>query len=101
MMLQSPRGWPNKQLAATDVSWAPIWRTGTAFLIDHFDMQYDGNLVAYDAFDKPLWASNTNGNIQAFFRLQDDGNLIIFSQAGKVIWASNTSAGEASGSNAR
>ncbi len=97
-----PEGWPNKPLATSDVTWVPIWATGTNNKgVTHLDMQYDGNLVAYNASNEPIWASNTNGNIQAFFRLQDDGNLFITNQQGKVIWASNTSAGEATGANAR
>ena len=85
-----PRGWPNKPLDPSNVSWVPVWGTSTvntkAFRLD---MQYDGNLVLYNVYE-PVWASNTAGNEQAFLRLQDDGNLIIFNQAGKVIWASNT-----------
>jgi len=93
-----PRVWPNQPLDPSNVSWVPVWATGTNNKgVTHLDMQYDGNLVAYNASGKPIWASNTNGNIQAFFRLQDDGNLFITNQQGKVIWASNTSAGEASG----
>jgi D-mannose binding lectin len=96
-----PRVWPNKPLAVTDVSWVPIWRTGSAYLIQYLDMQYDGNLVAYNEYRDVIWASNTNGNNQAFLRLQDDGNLVITNQQGNVVWASNTSAGEATGSNAK
>ena len=42
-----PRGLPNKQLVPADVSWVPVWATGTnGNGVTHFDMQYDGNLVA-------------------------------------------------------
>jgi D-mannose binding lectin len=93
-----PHGWPNRQLASSDVSWVPVWATGTNNKgVTHLDMQYDGNLVAYNASNQPVWASNTNGNNQAFLRLQDDGNLVITNQQGNVVWASNTSAGEATG----
>ena len=92
-----PRGWPNKPLDPSNVSWVPVWATATENRgVSRMDMQYDGNLVLYNS-SGPIWASNTAGNEQAFLRLQDDGNLIIFNQAGKVIWASNTSTGEARG----
>lgn len=52
-------------------------------------MQLDGNLVIYDAHDKPLWATNTDGNPGAFLRLQPDGTIVILSSNGKLLWASN------------
>jgi len=93
--------WPTQPLYPDGVTWVSVAATGTVDTgVAHMDMQYDGNLVIYRSDGSVAWASNTSGNIQAFFRVQDDGNLLIWSQAGQVIWASNTSAGEAPGAGA-
>jgi hypothetical protein len=56
-----------------------------------FYMQNDGNLVIYDEFGKPLWASGTiSPGAIALFR--EDGNLVVYSSAGFPLWASHTSA---------
>jgi hypothetical protein len=56
-----------------------------------FIMQNDGNLVVYDEFDKPLWATGTiSPGAIALFR--EDGNLVVYSSAGFPLWASHTSA---------
>lgn len=51
-------------------------------------MQSDGNLVEY--FEgRPLWASNTAGNADAYVIMQGDGNLVVYDSSG-ALWASNT-----------
>lgn len=52
-------------------------------------MQTDGNLVAYDETDRPVWASLTSGeNYKAVF--QEDGNLVVYTADDKPLWATNT-----------
>ncbi len=58
-------------------------------------MQLDGNLVVYDLYSKPLWASNTmGGNKDRFAVMQQDGNFCIYPnypETHNVIACSNTS----------
>ena len=51
-------------------------------------MQGDGNLVAYDASNHPVWATNTS-KTPARLLMQDDGNLVIY-VGNSPSWASNT-----------
>jgi hypothetical protein len=53
-------------------------------------MQQDGNLVVYDEYGTPRWASNTVGSGYRAV-LQDDGNFVVYSRGGGPVWASNTS----------
>ncbi len=55
-----------------------------------FIMQGDGNLVYYDEFDIPRWATGTDGWPGAFAVFQDDGNLVVYTAWGHPLWASNT-----------
>lgn len=75
-----------------------VWSSGTGNQFGnsaHCDMQAtDGNLVVYNAFNTPVWASNTQGNKGAFLRPQDDGNLVVYASDGRVLWASHTEARE-------
>jgi hypothetical protein len=52
-------------------------------------MQGDGNLVMYNAADRPVWASNTAGHYDAFLVVQNDGNVVIY-DGGRPIWATGT-----------
>jgi len=53
-------------------------------------MQDDGNLVLYDASNRPLWASNTDGKAVEKCIMQEDGNLVLYLYNGQPVWASNT-----------
>ncbi|HEX6683226.1 MAG TPA: hypothetical protein VF062_10540 [Candidatus Limnocylindrales bacterium] len=53
-------------------------------------MQSDGNLVVYNEFGSPKWASNTGGRPGAYAVFQSDGNLVVYTSWGHPIWASNT-----------
>jgi hypothetical protein len=61
-----------------------------------FIMQFDGNLVIYNAAGVAVWNSYTYGHDGqgAFLRLQDDGNLVIYFPNGSVLWESESSATE-------
>lgn len=55
-------------------------------------MQYDGNLVIYDADGKATWSSNSapaEDYQKGPYRLvlQDDGNLVIYDKDNKPVWA--------------
>ena len=57
-----------------------------------FVMQGDGNLVLYDWYNQPLWASNTPGNTDIWdVVMQGDGNLVVYDEHNHPLWASNTS----------
>jgi len=62
--------------------------TGASFVI----LQRDHNVVVYDSFSSPKWASNTNGrgSGSTVLVLQDDGNLVLYDGAGSAVWASGT-----------
>jgi hypothetical protein len=73
-----------------------LWATGTEGRGKTLSMQSDGNLVMYDGGNKPLWATNTDGNSGAFFAIQSDGNLVVYRSDGRqALWASNTNGGQA------
>jgi hypothetical protein len=55
--------------------------------------QWDGNLVIYDANNKPLWGHNTStvGSVPPYrLKMQGDGNLVLYDSKNTPIWASNT-----------
>ncbi len=52
-------------------------------------VQGDGNLVLYDAANRPLWYSHTAGRGTSRLILQGDGNLVLYS-ATAATWSSNT-----------
>ena len=54
-------------------------------------LQYDGNLVLYNAQGVATWASNTAGLPSAYAVMQSDGNLVIYDANNKPLWSSNTS----------
>lgn len=68
----------------------PLWATGTNWGHQHHTIfQEDGNLVVYDQWNNPLWASGTHGSGSQLI-LQRDGNLVIYDSGGYAIWASAT-----------
>jgi murein DD-endopeptidase MepM/ murein hydrolase activator NlpD len=78
----------------------PIWGTGTDDGSNsdpnlrgaRFSIQSDGNVVLYNASNRPIWATATYGNPGARFAIQNDGNLVVYKGAipGTPIWASGT-----------
>ncbi|SDI94076.1 D-mannose binding lectin [Frankineae bacterium MT45] len=52
-------------------------------------MQGDGNLVIYDFFHRPMWASNTSGKGVSHLVVQTDGNLVIYNAKGAT-WNTRT-----------
>ena len=52
-------------------------------------MQADGNLVLYDATNRPRWATGTNGRAITHVVMQPDGNLVIYRNK-TAVWASDT-----------
>jgi hypothetical protein len=55
-----------------------------------FIMQSDGNLVLYDEYDTPRWATGTVGWPGAYAVFQSDGNFVVYTWWGYPLWASNT-----------
>lgn len=54
-------------------------------------MQFDGNVVLYNRYCKPIWATNTGRLITPReFIMQTDGNLVLYDTNGSPKWASNT-----------
>jgi len=80
-----------------------LWASNTFALNStcYLTLQSDGNLVLYDAFNKALWASGTNGRRHHSHQghhhhhhplrlvMQDDGNLVLYSGT-TPLWATNT-----------
>jgi hypothetical protein len=52
-------------------------------------MQPDGDLVLYDAANKPRWATGTNGRAVSHVIMQPDGNLVVYRNK-TPLWASDT-----------
>ncbi|MEU0559276.1 hypothetical protein [Dactylosporangium sp. NPDC006015] len=96
---------PNGTLTVTNAAGTQIWTTtnvftagmtlqpGTQYYAQNgyytLLMQSDGNLVEYNRFGQPLWASNTAGYPGATATMQGDGNFVIY-QAGRPLWATGT-----------
>jgi hypothetical protein len=70
----------------------PLWSSNTqgSGTDCYVDFQADGNLVVYDEFQQPLWASETSGTSGAQIWLQDDGNIVLYNSAGLPLWTTNT-----------
>jgi hypothetical protein len=50
----------------------------------HLYYQADGNLVLYDQYWNPLWASDTDGTTPGYTVMQSDGNLVVYD--GSNVW---------------
>lgn len=67
----------------------PLFATGTNGRGVQVEMQYDGNVVVYDASHHPVWATGTQGNEGAVMVVQDDGNLVVYAvDFATPLWAS-------------
>ena len=67
----------------------PVWSSNTSgAYITKALMQYDGNLVLYDAYNVPKWSSGTYNGIEKFALLQNDGNFVIYSTSSPTSWFS-------------
>ncbi len=56
----------------------------------HLVMQSDGDLVMYDARDRALWSTRTEGHPNALAVMQSDGNFVVYSSSSKALWWSHT-----------
>ena len=56
----------------------------------HFVYQGDGNLVLYDAWGTPMWASHTEGSVPGVVVMQGDGNLVMYDGQSVPIWHTGT-----------
>jgi hypothetical protein len=53
-------------------------------------LQPDGNFVIQNALaQQPVWASNTQGQVDDYLVQQNDGNLVLYSQNNGILWSSN------------
>lgn len=54
-------------------------------------LENDGNLVIYDATNRPIAASNSHTDLMgSHLIMQDDDNLVVYTKTGRPIWASRT-----------
>lgn len=53
-------------------------------------MQGDGNLVLYDASNRALWHTGTDGSGANRLAVQGDGNLVLYTASNGVSWQSGT-----------
>ena len=53
-------------------------------------MQADGNLVAYNRINQPLWSSQTVNHPGASLVVQNDGNVVIYRPDATPVWATDT-----------
>ena len=65
----------------------PVWASSTFSGPGVTAMQGDGNLVVYDASWTPLWASGTSGHHGAYLEVHDDGAIVVRSPQGAALWA--------------
>jgi hypothetical protein len=65
----------------------PIWSSSThGTSPGHLEMQWDGNLVLYDAASQPVWASGTSGFPNAYLTVENAGHLVINDVGNVTIW---------------
>jgi hypothetical protein len=68
-----------------------IWSTRTnGSTASYLAMQLDGNLVLYDANNRPLWQSQTNDRGISALVLQQDGNLVTYQGMVVPTWNTQT-----------
>ncbi|MEH7331798.1 hypothetical protein V7161_04115 [Neobacillus drentensis] len=69
-----------------------IWASGTngKGQVGICIIQGDGNLVIYDAYQKPIWSSDTWTHLGSRLVVQNDGNVVIYRPDGRAVWATNT-----------
>jgi hypothetical protein len=67
----------------------PLWASRTQSGGASLAIQRDGNLVMYDMYGAPRWASRTAGAGLGFLVMQDDGNLVLYAAHGAA-WATHT-----------
>jgi hypothetical protein len=54
-------------------------------------MQGDCNLVLYDKWNRPMWATNTGGlGTSCIAIMQNDANFVVYKSGGVPVWASRT-----------
>ncbi|XP_029955683.1 mannose-specific lectin-like [Salarias fasciatus] len=78
--------------------WKPVWDSGTANTEGvRLCMQGDGNLVIYTRASKPVWHTNSYGDISNMCRLYltDEGKLVV-RRVFEEIWNSSNSRGKKS-----
>lgn len=79
--------------------WEAKWATGTwdgatpEMRAARFSIQADGNIVLYNAQNKAIWATMTNGNRNVQLAMQNDGNWVVYTSDGRPIWATMTNGG--------
>lgn len=64
----------------------PVWASNTFSSPGVAVMQGDGNLVVYNPWWTPLWASNTAGQNGAYLEVHDDGAIVVRNRQGTAIW---------------
>lgn len=68
-----------------------VWSIGVGSPIPgKCTMQFDGNLVVYDANGNSYWNSGTEENPGSRLVVQNDRNLVIYDSGGKALWSSET-----------
>ncbi len=64
---------------------SPEWATGTSTGVEAL-MQLDGNFVLYSS-SAALFHTGTDVNEGAYLVVQNDGNLVVYSLSGDVLWS--------------
>ncbi|SDS86179.1 D-mannose binding lectin [Streptomyces sp. TLI_053] len=65
-----------------------VWTAvGTHGIGTYFQMQYDGNLVAYDAAWRAVWNSRTMNYPGAYLAVQNGGNIVVYYGSTPVWWS--------------
>jgi hypothetical protein len=93
LVLYSPSGVPLSNPVGV-----PLWATGTNRLKAdtlRLSVQSDGNVVLYEE-NRPIWASDTSGNLGSRLVLQDDGNVVVYRPNGQPIFDTGTNGGRRS-----
>lgn len=66
----------------------PLWASGHG--ADFVVMQSDGNFVGYLNSGLATWATNTGGSGATHLVVQSDGNLVLYTSANRAVWSSGT-----------
>jgi hypothetical protein len=79
--------WGGDRLAAGDTLYPGQYiSNGSVQLV----YQGDGNLVLYNQYWQPLWASWTHGTSPNVAVMQGDGNFVVYDAGWNAVWASWT-----------
>jgi predicted heme/steroid binding protein len=53
-------------------------------------VQFDGNVVIYDAWDSAVWSTGTHWSPGSYLAVQNDGDVVVYNVDGVPRWRTGT-----------